>query len=73
MGCFFLAFFGFLQARWFGQILKGRCSLPSAREMERTIDKDAAKVKERFSASPRHTIQVRAFKSARDAPARIHV
>ena len=46
------------QARWFGQIIKGRCKLPSARQMERAIDADIAKVKGRFTGSSRHTIQV---------------
>ena len=65
-----LAFIGFVQpasggiitmsetqARWFVQVCKGKCRLPSQPSMEATIASEQAYVARRYAASKRHTIQ----------------
>jgi hypothetical protein len=46
------------QAEWVGDLLEGRCQLPSPDAMERAIDADRARIRRRYVKSPRHTIQV---------------
>jgi hypothetical protein len=46
------------QGAWVGEILAGRCALPSPAVMEREIADDQRARAKRFYASTRHTIQV---------------
>jgi len=46
------------QAEWVGDLIEGRCQLPSPDAMERAIDADRARIRRRYVKSPRHTIQV---------------
>jgi len=46
------------QAEWVGDLLGGRGTLPSPREMQAEIASEEAKMRRRYVASKRHTIQV---------------
>ena len=46
------------QAEWVGDLLEGRGTLPSPREMREAISAEERKMKKRYVASKRHTIQV---------------
>ena len=46
------------QARWVAAYLAGDYALPPVEEMRRTIAADLARLRARYVASPRHTIQV---------------
>ncbi|MFO0808920.1 MAG: NAD(P)-binding domain-containing protein [Gemmataceae bacterium] len=46
------------QSRWVADLLDGTCHLPSPAEMQGRIERDQAKMRKRYTASPRHTIQV---------------
>ncbi|CAF1031624.1 unnamed protein product [Adineta ricciae] len=47
-----------LQARWAVKVFKGELKLPSRSKMDEDIDDKATKMRERYVASPRHTVQV---------------
>ncbi len=49
------------QATWVAKVLNGEVALPDREVMERRIDADAEKMRRRYVASPRHTIQVDYF------------
>lgn len=46
------------QAEWVGDLLQGRVTLPSAAHMRREIAAEERKMRKRYVASKRHTIQV---------------
>jgi dimethylaniline monooxygenase (N-oxide forming) len=46
------------QAAWVGDLIEGRCGLPSREAMARAIEDDLAAMRRRYVSSPRHTIQV---------------
>jgi len=46
------------QSEWVADLLAGRASLPSAAEMRSEIDGYERKMRKRFVASKRHTIEV---------------
>jgi flavin-binding monooxygenase-like protein len=46
------------QAEWVADVLQGRSELPAPAEMRDTIARDEARMRERYVASKRHTIQV---------------
>ncbi len=46
------------QGRWIADYLRGRCHLPSPRAMEAAIRRDGERMRKRYVASKRHTIQV---------------
>ena len=46
------------QAQWIGDLLTGRCVLPSREEMHRWITADRAALAARYQRSARHTLQV---------------
>jgi dimethylaniline monooxygenase (N-oxide forming) len=46
------------QAEWVADLLGGRATLPPAAEMRRQIDKEEEKMRKRFVASKRHTVEV---------------
>jgi dimethylaniline monooxygenase (N-oxide forming) len=46
------------QAEWVADLLSGRSSLPPAGEMRKEIDSEEAKMRKRFVASKRHTVEV---------------
>ncbi len=47
-----------LQGKWIGELLTGRCALPSAEEMRDAIDADQRWLRKRFVGTARHTVQV---------------
>jgi cation diffusion facilitator CzcD-associated flavoprotein CzcO len=46
------------QGKWVAQLLSGEAALPSQGEMQETIDDALEAMQRRYTASPRHTIQV---------------
>jgi dimethylaniline monooxygenase (N-oxide forming) len=46
------------QAEWIADLLRGRATLPSAGEMKREIAREEKKMRKRFVASKRHTVEV---------------
>lgn len=46
------------QAEWVGDLLEGRAALPAAAEMRKQIAAEERKMRKRYVASKRHTIQV---------------
>lgn len=46
-----------IQARWFTELARGRCSLPTSLTMKEDIQEEEKKVKSRYYHSNRHTIQ----------------
>jgi dimethylaniline monooxygenase (N-oxide forming) len=46
------------QAEWVADLLGGHASLPAAAEMRREIEAEEAKMRKRFVASKRHTVEV---------------
>jgi cation diffusion facilitator CzcD-associated flavoprotein CzcO len=46
------------QAEWVADLLSGRATLPAAAEMRREIASEEGKMKKRFVASKRHTVEV---------------
>ena len=46
------------QAEWVADLLGGRASLPAAAEMRKEIEAEEAKMRKRFVASKRHTVEV---------------
>jgi thioredoxin reductase len=46
------------QAEWVADLLAGRASLPAAAEMQKEIEAEEAKMRKRFVASKRHTVEV---------------
>ncbi|GBD45534.1 Baeyer-Villiger monooxygenase [bacterium HR41] len=46
------------QSEWIADLLLGRCALPDRERMLREIERDQRKMRKRYVASPRHTIQV---------------
>jgi hypothetical protein len=46
------------QAEWVADLLAGRVSLPAAAEMRREIEAEERKMRKRFVASKRHTVEV---------------
>jgi cation diffusion facilitator CzcD-associated flavoprotein CzcO len=46
-----------LQGKWIGELLAGRCALPTAELMRRAIDADQRWLRKRFIDSTRHTVQ----------------
>ena len=46
------------QCEWVADLLNGRATLPSAGEMKREIAREERKMKKRFVASKRHTVEV---------------
>ena len=46
------------QAEWVADLLGGRASLPPAAEMRKEIEAEEAKMRKRFVASKRHTVEV---------------
>jgi hypothetical protein len=47
-----------LQSEWVADLLEGKACLPSRERMLASIAKDGRKLKKRYVASKRHTIQV---------------
>jgi cation diffusion facilitator CzcD-associated flavoprotein CzcO len=47
-----------LQGKWLGEVLTGRCTLPSPDEMRRGIAADQQWLRKRFVNTTRHTVQV---------------
>ena len=47
-----------VQSKWIAKILKGECQLPNQEEMLKSIETDKLAMAKRYSASPRHTLQV---------------
>jgi dimethylaniline monooxygenase (N-oxide forming) len=47
-----------LQSEWVADLLEGKCGLPPRERMLASIAKDDRKLKKRYVASKRHTIQV---------------
>jgi hypothetical protein len=48
------------QAKWIASYLRGEYALPSAAEMRRQMDREAAQMAKRYVTSKRHTMQVEA-------------
>lgn len=46
------------QCLWMADLLEGKCVLPSAEQMQQAIERDRTAMRQRYTASPRHTIQV---------------
>jgi dimethylaniline monooxygenase (N-oxide forming) len=46
------------QSRWVADLLEGKCQLPAVAEMLQSIEQERAARRQRYTASPRHTIQV---------------
>ena len=46
------------QCEWVADLLEGRSALPEPETMHREIERDQARMRKRYVASPRHTIQV---------------
>jgi hypothetical protein len=46
------------QAEWVADLLSGRATLPPAEEMRRGIGEEEGKMRRRFVASKRHTVEV---------------
>jgi cation diffusion facilitator CzcD-associated flavoprotein CzcO len=46
------------QSEWVADLLSGRATLPPAGEMRKEIDEEEAKMRKRFVASKRHTVEV---------------
>jgi hypothetical protein len=46
------------QAEWVADLLGGRASLPAAAEMRKEVETEEAKMRKRFVASKRHTVEV---------------
>jgi thioredoxin reductase len=46
------------QAEWVADLLSGRATLPPAGEMRKEVDEEEAKMRKRFVASKRHTVEV---------------
>jgi cation diffusion facilitator CzcD-associated flavoprotein CzcO len=46
------------QAEWVADLLAGRAALPSAEQMRREIAREEARMRKRFVASKRHTVEV---------------
>ena len=47
-----------LQSKWVADLLEGRAALPEEAEMRAEIEREEREMRERYVASPRHTIQV---------------
>jgi hypothetical protein len=47
-----------LQGKWIGELLAGRCALPTTDDMRRAIEADQRWLRKRFINSTRHTVQV---------------
>ena len=47
-----------LQSEWVADLLEGRAALPEEPEMRAEITREEREMRERYVASPRHTIQV---------------
>ncbi|MGZ5333056.1 MAG: flavin-containing monooxygenase [Solirubrobacterales bacterium] len=47
-----------LQAEWVADLLEGKASLPSPEKMRKAIDREQAKMRKRYVASKRHTVEV---------------
>jgi dimethylaniline monooxygenase (N-oxide forming) len=54
-----------LQSEWIADVLQGKAGVPSRERMYAAIQKDDRKVKKRYVASKRHTIQVDFFEYMR--------
>jgi dimethylaniline monooxygenase (N-oxide forming) len=46
------------QSEWIADVLEGKVELPAADEMKRVTERDDERVRKRYVASTRHTIQV---------------
>lgn len=46
------------QARWYAQLMKRKCTLPTTDEMKKEVIDRQEKLSKRYVSSPRHTIQV---------------
>lgn len=46
------------QSEWVADLMEGRAALPEPAVMHREIERDQARMRKRYVASPRHTIQV---------------
>jgi len=46
------------QSEWIADVLEGKVELPAADEMKRVTEREDARVRKRYVASTRHTIQV---------------
>jgi dimethylaniline monooxygenase (N-oxide forming) len=46
------------QSEWIADLVEGKVGLPEAEDMKRVIERDDARVRRRYVASTRHTIQV---------------
>ncbi len=55
-----------IQARWVAGLLTGELDLPDRTTMLRSIDRDRARLRKRYTRSPRHTIQVDFFPYRRE-------
>jgi dimethylaniline monooxygenase (N-oxide forming) len=47
-----------LQSEWIADVLEGRVALPAPEEMTRIIEREDRRMRKRYVASKRHTIQV---------------
>jgi dimethylaniline monooxygenase (N-oxide forming) len=47
-----------VQSKWIAKILKGECTVPNREEMLKSIEADKQAMAKRYTASPRHTLQV---------------
>ncbi|HYH58128.1 MAG TPA: NAD(P)-binding domain-containing protein [Thermoleophilaceae bacterium] len=54
------------QSEWIADVIEGNAGLPSPESMHASIDKDARKLRKRYVASKRHTIQVDFFEYMRE-------
>jgi dimethylaniline monooxygenase (N-oxide forming) len=55
-----------LQSEWIADVCEGRAAVPGREQMLRSIEKDDRKLKKRYVASKRHTIQVDFFPYLRE-------
>ena len=55
-----------LQSEWIADLLEGKAGLPSRERMYASIERDDRKLKKRYVASKRHTIQVDFFEYLRE-------
>ena len=46
------------QSEWLADVLEGRAALPEPDEMKKAIERDDRRMRKRYVASKRHTIQV---------------
>jgi hypothetical protein len=47
-----------VQAKWIAQLISGKRQLPTSEQMKADIQKDIERMRKRYKASPRHTLQV---------------